>query len=218
MILPPIRKTYGARTVLDIGELEIPPGAICAVLGSNGSGKSTFAKILAGVLRADSGPVSIPGNPSVGYLPQKPFAFRRTVRGNLLLAADDSRRADELLSAFGLSALADQRAKNLSGGETARMVLARLLMRDRDLLILDEPTAAMDIGSTGVIEDRILSCRDATGCAVLLITHSVKQAGRISDEVLFLSGGKLAERGETKRILTSPETGLFRTFLEYGDA
>ena len=95
------------------------------------------------------------------------------------------------------------------------MALARLLMRDYKLLILDEPTASMDVEST-LAAERLLSdyCRD-TGAGILLVTHSLQQARRIAQHVLFLHQGELREQGEASRLLSFPETEELRRFLEF---
>ena len=140
-------KTYNKRVVLNLPELELPKGKITAVIGPNGSGKSTFAKVLAGIEPADDRRPTLSGV-TVGYLPQKSFPFRMSTEKNILQNGNDPARASALMKALGIEALAGQSAKKLSGGETARMALCRILMRRYDLLILDEPTTAMDMEST----------------------------------------------------------------------
>ena len=207
-------KTYSKRVVLNLPELELPEGQITAVIGPNGSGKSTLAKILAGIERADEKSPVLSGL-SVGYLPQKSFPFRMSTEKNILTNGSDRARAARLMKALELEGLAGQSAKKLSGGETARMALARLLMRQYDLLILDEPTSAMDMESTlaseGLISDY---CREA-GCAVLLITHSIQQARRIAQQLLFLREGELIEQGETEPVLSARTRAETKQFLEF---
>lgn len=116
---------------------------------------------------------------------------------------------------FGLGALARQKAPSLSGGETARLALARLLMEDYPLLILDEPTAAMDIAATLLAEDCLRRYRERTGCTVLLVTHSLSQAKRLADRVLFLSEGRLAEQGPAAQVLETPREPQTRAFLDF---
>ena len=120
-------KTYEGRTVLDFPGLELEPGKIYAVIGANGSGKSTFAKILAGVLPADRRGKWLDGG-SVGYMPQKNYAFRMSTKANILLNGSDENRANKLMEAIQIHHLASKRADRLSGGETARMALVRLMM------------------------------------------------------------------------------------------
>ena len=207
-------KTYNGRVVLSLPELELPEGRITAVIGSNGSGKSTFAKILAGIERADDKKPILSGG-SVGYLPQKSFPFRMSTEKNILQNGNDPARAEKLMKTLGIEALAGQSAKKLSGGETARMALCRILMRRYDLLILDEPTTAMDMESTLAAEKLIREICDEQGCALVLITHSVSQARRIADRVLVLNQGKLVEQGECEQVLNEPGQEETRRFLDF---
>ena len=207
-------KTYNKRVVLNLPELELPKGQITAVIGPNGSGKSTFAKILAGIEYADDKRPLLAGS-SVGYLPQKSFPFRMSTEKNILQNGNDRARAAELMKALDIGGLAGQNAKKLSGGETARMALARLLMGQYDLLILDEPTSAMDMESTLASERLIADYCHKTGCAVLLITHSIQQARRLARQVAFLHQGKLIEQGETDVVLSKPSQAETKQFLDF---
>ena len=207
-------KTYNRRMVLNLPELELPEGQITAVIGPNGSGKSTFAKILAGIERADEKRPLLPGV-SVGYLPQKSFLFRMSTEKNILTNGNDRARAAALMKALGIDGLAGQSAKKLSGGETARIALARLLMRRYELLILDEPTSAMDMESTLASERLITDYCHKTGCAVLLITHSIQQARRVAQQAAFLHRGELIELGKAELVLSKPEQAETKQFLEF---
>lgn len=212
MILPAFSKTYHGVKVLDFPGLELQPGKIYAILGANGSGKSTFAKIAAGILPADQ-KCRIPG--SVGYLPQKPYAFRMTLRKNILLTAGRPERADELMRTLSLTELKEKRADRLSGGETARMAMARLMMNRYDMVILDEPTAAMDMESTSAAEELILKYVRETDCVLILVTHSLQQARRVADEAIFFHKGRLLENGPTEYVLYHPALAETRKFLEF---
>ena len=134
---------------------------------------------------------------------------------NILLNGSDPARAAELMKALGIDTLARQSAKKLSGGETARMALCRILMGRYDLLILDEPTAAMDMESTLAAEDLIRETCDRQGCAVLLITHSIQQARRVADRVIVFDQGRLVEEGPGNRVLGEPQQEQTRRFLEF---
>lgn len=214
MKLPAFSKTYEGRTVLDFEGLDIEKGRIYAVIGANGSGKSTFAKILADVLPADKRS-KLPEGVSVGYMPQKNYAFRMSTKKNILLGGNDTEKAEKLMDGLCIRELEKKRADKLSGGETARMALARLMMRSFDLVILDEPTAAMDMESTLVSEKLIRSYAQESGCALILITHSLMQARRLSDVLLFFHKGRLIEYGDTERLVSSPEKEETRQFLTY---
>lgn len=212
MILPAFSKTYHGVKVLDFPGLELQPGKIYAILGANGSGKSTFAKIAAGILPADQ-KCRIPG--SVGYLPQKPYAFRMTLRKNILLTAGRPEQADELMRTLSLTELKEKRADRLSGGETARMAMARLMMKQYDMVILDEPTAAMDMESTSAAEELILKYVRETDCVLILVTHSLQQARRVADEAIYFHKGRLLENGPAEHVLYHPALAETRKFLEF---
>lgn len=214
MKLSPFSKTYEGRCVLDFPGMELQPGRIYAIIGANGSGKSTFAKILAGVLCPDKKGRVLSGG-TVGYLPQKNYAFRMSTKANLLLNGKDTARADALMDAVQIGHLAGKRADRLSGGETARMALARLMMKRYDLVILDEPTAAMDMETSLLSEKIIAEYVRQTGCGLLLVTHSLQQARRIADDVLYFHEGKLWESGTAEQLLTDPDKVETKRFLEF---
>ena len=214
MKIPAISKTFNKKTVLDLPELSLSEGRITAVIGPNGSGKTTFAKILAKVEKSDKKNDPLSGV-SVGYMPQRSIAFRMSAEKNVLLNGSDKEKAAKLMETLNLASVAKERAKKLSGGETAKMALARILMGNYDLLILDEPSASMDMESTLACEELIKEhCRN-TGCAVLLITHSLQQARRIADDVIYLKNGLLVEKGSASELLTAPKMPETRCFLDF---
>ncbi len=207
-------KTYDQTPVLDFPGMELQPGRIYAVIGANGSGKSTFAKILAGVLRADRKGKHLDAG-SVGYMPQKNYAFRMSTKANILLNGKDEQRAESLMDAIQIRHLERKRGDRLSGGETARMALVRLMMKRYDLAILDEPTAAMDMETTLLSEKLITRYVQESGCAMILVTHSLQQARRIADEVLYFHKGKLQESGPKEQMLSAPAMAETKRFLEF---
>ena len=214
MRIAPFSKTYEGRTVLDFPGMDLQTGKIYAVIGANGSGKSTFAKILTGILKADRRGKHLEGA-SVGFMPQKNYAYRMSTKANILLNGKDEARANALMESIQIAHLSDKRADRLSGGETARMALIRLMMKRYDLVILDEPTAAMDMETTILSEDLILEYVRETGCAMILVTHSLQQARRIADEVLYFHKGKLLESGPKETVLYEPAMAETKQFLEF---
>lgn len=214
MKLSAFSKTYEGKKVLDFPGMELQPGKIYAIIGANGSGKSTFAKILAGILPADRRGRFTDAE-RIGYMPQKNYAFRMTTKANILLNGRDGSRANTLMDAIQIRHLENKRADRLSGGETARMALARLMMKRYELVILDEPTAAMDMETTSLSEDMIVNYVRETGCALILVTHSLQQARRIADEVLFFHKGKLLESGSREIVLYEPVKAETKQFLEF---
>ena len=214
-----LRKTYDGRCVLDFAGLELEAGKVYAIIGANGSGKSTLGRILAGLEYADGKKVPLDKNVSIGYMLQKNYAFQMSVLDNVLLngkkSADKKQKAEQLLEAVGLAHLAKEKAHRLSGGETARMAVARILMGDYDVLILDEPTAAMDVAATLTIEKLIVDyCREHN-CVVILITHALKQAMRIADIALYMQEGKLLEYGDAMEVLSTPQKKETKQFIDF---
>ena len=207
-------KTYEGRRVLDFPGLTLHPGKIYAIIGANGSGKSTFAKVLAGVEQADRRGAVLTGG-TLGYMPQKNYAYRMRTKANILLNGRDTARAERLMDAIQIRHLENKRADKLSGGETARMALVRLMMRRYDLVLLDEPTAAMDMETTLLSEQLIEGYVRETGCALILVTHSLQQARRIADEVWYFHRGSLLESGAAETLLHAPQKAETRQFLEF---
>ena len=186
-----IRKTYKGRLVLDMPSLGLEGGKVYSVVGANGSGKSTFAKILAGITDADEGEGALA---DVGYMAQKSYAFNMSLEKNILINGEDKERCQKLMGALNVSHLASNKAKTLSGGETAKMALARIMMKDYKVLILDEPTAAMDRESVSLAEELIKEYCKQTQCVTILITHSLEQAKRMSAEIIEIDYGKIIKR------------------------
>ena len=214
MKLHPFTKTFESRQVLDFPGMTLEKGKIYGIIGANGSGKSTFARVLCGCLPADR-----PGSPGdfgkMGYMPQKNFAFRLKTVDNILLGGKDRSRAERLMDRLGIRHLERKRADRLSGGETARMAMARLMMGTYDLVLLDEPTAAMDMETTAVSEALIREYVAETGCALVLVTHSLQQAKRLSDDIWYFHKGELLEHGPRDRMLEQPQTEELKAFLRF---
>ena len=208
-------KTYDGRKVLDFEGMELEPGKIYAVIGANGSGKSTFAKCIAGIIRPDKKGQILEKKKSVGYMPQKSYAFSMSVEKNIALGGDDKVRAQKLMEQLQITHLAKKKGNRLSGGETARMALARVMMSPFDVMILDEPTAAMDIETSLLSEKLIMDYCKETNCALILVTHSLQQAKRVADWVLYFYKGKLMEYGEKDEVLNAPKKPETKRFLEF---
>ena len=208
-------KSYEKKPVLRFPAFSFIEGSVYAVIGANGSGKSTFARVLAGVLSCDQKTSPFVSACRVGYMPQKSYGFRMSVEKNVLLGGGSRERAGMLMEQLAITHLAKRRADRLSGGETARMALARTLMGQYDLVLLDEPTAAMDISSAAMAEDCILDYQRETKGIMVVVTHSLKQARRLGDKVLFFHQGELMEWGSRVQVLEQPEKDETRRFLEF---
>ena len=211
----PFTKTYPDGFTLRAGAIELVSGRICCVLGANGCGKSTLGRCLAGMLKTDGN-----GSPwkepiPVGYLPQRPYPFKMSTEHNILLSEKDRDKATRLMRLLQIGHLSRQRGDRLSGGECARMCLARILMKPFPLLILDEPSASMDMEAIRLTEQAVRGYRDETGAAVLFITHDIRQAERIADEVIFMDGGRILEHCGAGTFFRSPGTETGKRFLEF---
>lgn len=212
-------KTYGGRCVLSFEGFTFERGRIYAIIGANGSGKSTFVRCLAGVEAPDGARRALHDGGEIAYMPQKSFAFRMSTRKNILLTGCGALRADEVMHALKIDHLADKRAKSLSGGESARMALGRLLVGEHEVLVLDEPCTSMDMESTLITEQLLKDYCKSHNAAVLIVTHSLQQARRIADEALYFQNGKLMEYGAAEKLLYTPDLEDTRRFLEfYGGA
>lgn len=223
-----LRKTYGDRTVLDADGLTLESSRAYALVGPNGSGKSTFLKVLSGIIDQTAGSVDVSGDVtrdalSVGYMPQKSYVFGFSVLKNVSMALDGKglsrdeaqERAMRALEEVGMRSFADKRGSGLSGGEAQRVALARMLVQDLDVLLLDEPTASMDITGTLLVEEALARYRERTGCLLVVATHAPSQARRIAPETVMLASGRVVEFGPTERVLSNPESEEGQEFLSY---
>lgn len=214
----------GAVTILDKISLTIAPGAPTMLVGPNGSGKSTLIRLAMGLIEASTGRVLWGGRTSDDGMRramvfQRPVMLRRTAAANVAYAlasrgASAARpgRAEELLKAVGLGALAERPARRLSGGEQQRLALARALARDPEVLFLDEPTASLDPQSTKAVED-IVRATAAAGVKIVMATHDLGQAKRLAGDIAFLVRGRLVEDAPAERFFASPATPEAAAFL-----
>lgn len=219
IVLRNVVQQFGGRVVLEIPELTFVAGKRYGLIGENGSGKTTLIRILAGTSKPASGTIEGLNGKEVGYLPQSPYAFSFSVLANVALALDGHADAKEIaknaLIAVGMESLMDARGDRLSGGEAQRMALARVLMREYDVLLLDEPTSSTDVRSMDLIELTLKEYVHKTQCTLIFSTHSPAQALRLGDEVLYLEKGKLVEQGAAEALFKSPKDERTRAFLRH---
>ena len=207
-----LTKTYRGRTVLDLSALSLQQGETLALAGANGSGKTTFLRLLAGTLKPTTGTVET-AKP-VLYLPQKSYAFRGTVLQNVLLGTQNKKQqALELLEKMELGSLADKKAASLSGGELQRLAFCRLLIRPCSLLLLDEPTSSCDPQSAALLLRALKDYREETGCTLVLSTHTPLVALEAAERLLILRDGKVEADGAPQTLLQSPGSDWLRAFV-----
>jgi iron complex transport system ATP-binding protein len=221
-----VRYPRSGRPALDGVTMEVPDGSLYAVLGPNGSGKSTLMKALLGVLPVSAGGVSVDERPTgawsrrelaraVGVVPQaETIAFPLTVRemvamgryphlGPLGSERDADREAiARALEQCDVSDLSERDVMTLSGGELQRARIARALAQEPRALVLDEPTASLDIRHEMAILELLRSSADA-GMTVLVVTHGLDMAARFADRMLLLAKGRVAAEGTPADVMRS---------------
>jgi iron complex transport system ATP-binding protein len=227
-----------APVVHDIS-LSIDRGSVVSVLGPNGSGKTTLLKLLAGVLRPSNGVVRLDGADiaamsraaiarRIAVVPQETHpAFEYTVLEMVLMGRyphlrpfqlegpDDIRLAREALASTGTAALESRDFDTLSGGEKQRVVIAVALAQASDILLLDEPTASLDLAYQLEIAALVRRLNRERGVTLVLSTHDLNLAAAVSDRVMLLAGGRVLAMGATADVLT-PEN-IARTFQVEAD-
>ncbi|UWQ35283.1 ATP-binding cassette domain-containing protein (plasmid) [Leisingera sp. M527] len=207
--------SYGGKTVLSGVNLAIEPGEIVTVVGPNGSGKSTLLRSVIGALKPSRGAVNRAPGLRIGYVPQKLHidpTLPLTVRRFLSLPARVSdARASEALEQAGAGDLAARQMSGLSGGQFQRVLLARALLTDPQLLILDEATQGLDQPGSAAFYQRIEKVRQDLGCAVLMVSHELHVVMAASDRVVCLNGHVCCE-GAPEHVASAPEyRALFGT-------
>lgn len=218
-----LRKTYAAqgrsaaKEALKGIDLTIPTGSIFGLLGPNGAGKSTMINILAGLVNKSAGKVVIWGfdqdvNPrqsraSIGVMPQElnmdPFFTPRAsleVQAGLYGVPKSERWTDELLALVGLTDQANAYARNLSGGMKRRLLLAKALVHRPQILVLDEPTAGVDITLREMLWNNVRRLNES-GMTIILTTHYLEEAEEMCDEIAIINHGELIIKDRTEALL-----------------
>ena len=199
---------HGANTVLRDVNLTIERGEIVTIVGPNGSGKSTLLRALIGAVRPARGSVTRSPGLRIGYVPQKlhidptlPITVRRFLS---LPRYHTAGNLDRALEQAGLPDLQNRQMADLSGGQFQRVLLARALMENPDLLILDEATQGLDQPGSAAFYRRIEEVRRDLGCAVLMVSHELHVVMSASDRVICLNGHICCE-GKPEAVASAPE-------------
>lgn len=212
-----LSKSYGEVTAVDHISFSIKAGEIIGLLGPNGAGKSTTINMILGILEPTEGMIRVFGKELArersAISRQVNFAavyahvpLNLTVRQNLRVFAllyevkHPKRRVEELLSQFDLESFADSKAGLLSSGELSRLSLAKAVINEPKLLLLDEPTASLDPSIAQMIRERIRGYVRERGTAVLWTSHNMREIEAVCDRVMFLSHGKVLLTGDPRTV------------------
>ena len=215
-------KSFGDTAVLTDVDLTVPAGSITAVLGASGSGKTTMLRLIAGFERLDRGALSIgdrvvdgsgrivpPQRRGVGYVPQEGALFPHlTVARNVAFGLVRGKRSgiDDLLSLVGLGDLRKRFPHQLSGGQQQRVALARALAISPNVLLLDEPFAALDASLRNELRRDVARILSETGATTILVTHDQDEALSLADQVALLHDGRVAAADAPRELYRDPPT------------
>ena len=220
-----IAKSFGKRVILRKIDIHLNKGEMLGLLGSNGAGKSTFMNIVLGLLKADFGDIFLDNtklttlaihqrsNLGIAYLPQQTSIFRGlTVYENLLAIAQIVKKGankqkeivERLMAEFSITHLRNVKATALSGGERRRTEIARCLINNPKVLLLDEPFAGVDLLSIHEIKTLLLKLQ-AKGMACLVSDHNASQLLSVVDRAYVLANGVIVANGAPKQIVNTAE-------------
>jgi lipopolysaccharide export system ATP-binding protein len=219
-------KSYGRRRVVDGVDFDVDPGEIVGLLGPNGAGKTTSFRMACGMIDPDAGTVTLGGKDvtswpmyrrakegGMGYLAQESSVFRKlSVQKNLLGVMEmlgmnrklRNRRADQLMEQFGIEKLRRSKAMSLSGGERRRLEIARALVSDPQIILLDEPFTGIDPVTIDSIQSIIRDLRDR-GIAILITDHQVRETLEITDRSYVIRTGQVLCHGRPREVINHPE-------------
>ncbi len=218
-------KIYGDRTVVNGMNVNCRCGEIVGLLGPNGAGKTTTFYMIVGLVKPDEGKVSFRGRDltrlpvfmrarrGLGYLAQEASIFRKlSVWDNVMAiletlkmsGRDRKARCEELLSTFDLMKVARQPAYTLSGGERRKLEIARALVRQPSILMLDEPFAGVDPLAVNDIQDIVRSLRDQ-GLGIIITDHNVRETLSVVDRAYLVYNGRLLKEGTSNELVNDPE-------------
>jgi iron(III) transport system ATP-binding protein len=223
-----VTKAFGPRQVLDGIDVEVPRGAVTAVLGPSGGGKTTLLRIVVGFEHADAGTVAVDGEvvaPNVpperrriGIVPQEGALFPHlSVAANvgfgLPRGKASAERVAECLDLVGLDGLQTARPDQLSGGQQQRVALARALAPRPSLVVLDEPFSSLDASLRGQVRDEVFAAVRHARTTAVLVTHDQQEALSVADRIAVLLHGRIAQEASPQDVYRFPATLEVATFV-----
>ena len=209
------------KALLQNTSLSLSGDGITVLLGANGAGKTIFLKLLAGLLTPCSGTITSNKKTlaikTCSFVSQEPVILRRTVLKNMLfvlqrITPEESTLAKELLRMMGLNNKEHQNALTLSAGERQRLCLARAIITNPEILLLDEPTANIEPNSTTLIEKYLIQ-KVRSFRKIFFVTHDINQARRLADEIVFIDTGRVIEHSSSENFFKNPKTKEARKYI-----
>ena len=185
-----IVKSFGSRKILSKVSLTLNANQILTLIGPNGAGKTTLVRIILGLEQADEGELKRAPGLKVGYMPQKITVdptLPLTVTRFLQLAHSELTAVDRVLALLGIERIARNQLREISGGEFQRVLLARALLREPQVLVLDEPAQGVDLGGQGELYELIGNLKSELGIGILMISHDLNLVMSATDEVICLN-------------------------------
>ncbi|MET8099226.1 ABC transporter ATP-binding protein [Streptomyces sp. NPDC005236] len=208
-------RRFGDRVVLDHLDLTIEDEELVILLGASGCGKSTLLRLLAGLDRPDGGRVEVPARRAIVFQADRLLPWQR-VLSNVTLGLhgpDADQRARDVLAEVGLAGREKAWPKELSGGEAQRVSLARALVSEPELVLLDEPFAALDAITRLRMHDLVRALRTRHQAAMLLVTHDIDEAIALADRVLVMSDGRIGTSHQVRLSAAEREASVAREEL-----
>ncbi|MGW2485631.1 ABC transporter ATP-binding protein [Streptomyces sp. NPDC001606] len=215
VVVEQVVRRFGDRTVLDGLDLTIADGELVILLGPSGCGKSTLLRLLAGLDRPDGGRVEVPARRAIVFQADRLLPWQRVLR-NVTLGLhgpDAEQRARDVLAEVGLAGREKAWPKELSGGEAGRVSLARALVSEPELVLLDEPFAALDAITRLRMHDLVRALRTRHQAAMLLVTHDVDEAIALADRIVVMSNGRIGSSHEVQLPAADREASVAREEL-----
>ncbi|MCF3136313.1 ABC transporter ATP-binding protein [Streptomyces olivochromogenes] len=214
-VVEKVVRQFGNRVVLDNLDLTVADEELVVLLGPSGCGKSTLLRLLAGLDRPDGGRVEVPAKRAIVFQADRLLPWQRVLR-NVTLGLhgpDADQRALDVLCEVGLSGREKAWPKELSGGEAQRVSLARALVSEPELVLLDEPFAALDAITRLRMHDLVRALRSKHHAAMLLVTHDVDEAIALADRVVVMSNGRIGTSHLVELSAADREASLAREEL-----
>lgn len=215
VVVEQVVRRFGDRVVLDHLDLTIAEEELVILLGPSGCGKSTLLRLLAGLDRPDGGRVEVPARRAIVFQADRLLPWQRVLR-NVTLGLhgpDAERRARAVLAEVGLAGREKAWPKELSGGEAQRVSLARALVSEPELVLLDEPFAALDAITRLRMHDLVRALRTKHQAAMLLVTHDVDEAIALADRIVVMSNGRIGTSHEVHLTAADREASVAREEL-----